>query len=77
MTPPVDASIDREIGKHEEAIDTLKRDVQAIREDMDAIKGILQQAQGGWRMLVAVGAISSALASLFTWMVSHLWTKLH
>lgn len=77
MTPPADVSIDREIGKHEEAIDTLKKDVAAIRQDMDQIKEILQQARGGWKTLVAVGSLSSGLSALFTWMVSHLWLKMH
>ena len=48
-------------GRHSEAIDNLKTEVSAMREDLAEIKSILAQARGGWKTLVAVGSISSAI----------------
>lgn len=50
-----------DVGRHDEAIDNLKAEVAAMRKDVTEIKTILAEARGGWKTLVAVGSLSSAL----------------
>lgn len=58
--------IERDIGRHDEAIDTLKDEVAALRKDIAEIKEILASAKGSWKTLVAVGGVAGAIgAALF------------
>jgi archaellum component FlaC len=54
---------ERDIGRHEEAINSLKGEVHAMREQVSEIREILATARGGWKTLVAVGSISSAITT--------------
>lgn len=56
-------TIHRDIGRHDEAIETLKEEVSEMRKDLAEIKAILSQAKGGWRTLVAVGSIAGAIGA--------------
>lgn len=53
----------RDIGRHDEAIETLKDDVKAIRNDLDEIKSLLSESRGGLRVLVAVGSLGGAIGA--------------
>lgn len=55
--------IERDIGRHDEAIETLKNEVSALRTDIAEIKSILASARGGWRTLLAVGGIAGAVGA--------------
>jgi hypothetical protein len=63
--------LQRDIGRHDEAIDNLKTEVHAIRVDLAEIKALLSGAKGGWRTLVALGSIAAmigaAIAKLIEW----------
>jgi hypothetical protein len=49
--------------------------LQAMSEDMQAIRLQLAEAKGGWRLLVALGGAASALGGVITWGLSHIrWT---
>lgn len=51
---------ERDLGRHDEAIETLKTDVGQLREDVAAIKELLAGARGGWKSLVWVAGFASA-----------------
>lgn len=67
----LNAEVQRELGKHEAeiqaiqetqrgqaaALDTIKTDIHAIRE-------ILAEARGGWRVLVGVAATSATIGAI-------------
>ena len=53
----------RDIGAHEEAIETLKDEVRAMRRELSEIKVLLSEAKGGVRMLVTVGSIGGAVGA--------------
>lgn len=53
----------RDIGAHDEAIETLKSEVCAMRRDLNDIKVILSETKGGLRMLVTVGSIGGAVGA--------------
>jgi hypothetical protein len=45
--------------------------LQAMSEDMQAIRLQLAEARGGWRLLVALGGAASALGGIITWGLTH------
>lgn len=55
--------IERDIGRHDEAINTLKNEVAALRADIAEVKEILASARGGWKTLVAVGSFAGAIGA--------------
>lgn len=65
-----------DLGRFEEAIDTLKRgqaemrqEQAGMREDLNEIKLAFAEARGGWKFMLFVGA---ALASLGGILLSHI-----
>ncbi len=60
---------ERDIGRHDEAIETLKNDVKQLREDVAAIKTLLSEARGGWKSLVWVAGFASAAGAVLVWLV--------
>ncbi len=53
----------RDLGRHDEAIETLKSEVTALRADIAEIKELLSQTKGGVRTLIAVGSIAGAIGA--------------
>tara|TARA_R110000868_G_scaffold136833_1_gene349932 strand:- start:1821 stop:2060 length:240 start_codon:yes stop_codon:yes gene_type:complete len=48
--------------KHLQAdMDAMKEDISAIKKSLDDIKQTLASAEGGWKMLIALGSIASAI----------------
>ena len=59
--PPVDP---RDFGKLEAEVAILREQVSAMAEDMKAVRSLLDQASGSWRVIVAVAGITSALTAM-------------
>jgi hypothetical protein len=59
--PPVDP---RDFGKLEAEVAILRDQVSAMAEDMRAVRTVLDQASGSWRVIVAVAGITSALTAM-------------
>lgn len=55
--------LERYVGRHDEAIETLKDEVRAIRKDLDEIKLLLSETKGSVRVLIAVGSICGAVGA--------------
>ena len=63
----------RDLGKHEAEIESLRRELTLLREDMSemnaclkSIKATMDEAKGGWRTLMFISGISAAVgAGLF------------
>ena len=55
--------LSRDIGAHEEAIDTLKTEVAALREDIAEIKEMIAGTKGSVRMLVGIGTVAATLGA--------------
>lgn len=47
-------------------MDAMKADVAAIRISLDEIKQTLASAEGGWKVLIAVGSIASGVIGAIT-----------
>lgn len=54
---------ERDLGRHEEAIVTLKEEVAALRRDIAEVMKVLAATRGGWRALMAVGGIAGAVGA--------------
>lgn len=53
------------VGKHEATLDSLQKEVHAMRQDIAEMKTIMAEAKGGWRVLIAVGGVSATIAAAF------------
>jgi hypothetical protein len=53
----------REFGRLEAEVKQLTKTVEEMASDMRAIRSALDAAGGGWRVLVAVGAVSGAISA--------------
>jgi hypothetical protein len=54
---------DRELGRHDADIETLKREVHELRMEVHKIAVMLSEAKGGWRMMMAVAGLSGMLGA--------------
>ncbi|MFO0467518.1 MAG: hypothetical protein ACK5ZS_01010 [bacterium] len=54
----------REFGRLEAEVKNLTRSVDAMSADLKAVRSALDAAGGGWRVLVAVGAISGSISAI-------------
>lgn len=61
--------LNREIGAHEEAIETLKLEVAALRADIAEIKAMIAMSKGSVKMLVTIGGIAASLGAGFAWLI--------
>ncbi len=57
------SNIDRDIGNMDARLGALEADMHEVRTDVRDIRDTLLNVKGGWRVLVAVGALSSAFTA--------------
>lgn len=70
--------VQRDIGRHDEAIENLKVEVHAMREDVSEIKTMLAEAKGGYKALMAVAGLSATLGAMLVGLLGKLlpwWGK--
>ncbi len=64
-----------QLGAHAEAIDTLKDEVKALREDVGEIKTMIAGVRATKHVLLAVGASAMTIGGLIiggvSWLMSH------
>lgn len=65
------SDVNRDLGRHEaqiealnKKVDELHRDLQTVHGDLQEIKQTLASARGGWKTLMAVGGLASAMTAL-------------
>jgi hypothetical protein len=54
----------REFGRLEAEVKALTKSVEAMSTDLKAVRSALDAAGGGWRVLVAVGALSGSISAI-------------
>ena len=47
------------------------KDMNDIKETLKSIQQTLDQAHGGWRMLIAVGSASALVGGFVAWLFQH------
>ena len=69
-------SIDRrDYGRLEAQVEQLTRDVHAMQKTMEDMRDLMQQATGGWKLLMAVGGAAAAAATGVSWVLQHVGFK--
>lgn len=56
----------RDLGRLEARVDALESELREIKADVKSILALVNQAKGGWKTLVIVGAIAGASGALVT-----------
>lgn len=59
-------AIQRDIGRLEGRVNALEAELREIKTDVKAILALVNQAKGGWKTLVIVGAVAGADGALVT-----------
>jgi prefoldin subunit 5 len=58
--------------KHLQAdMDKIVKDMQDVKDTLEAIRKTLDQAHGGWRMLIAVGSAAALVGGCVAWFIEH------
>ena len=62
-------------GRLIQSVDRLTKDMEEIQDDIKVIKGMLEQATGGWKTLMWVGGAAASIAAGLSWFLSHVTLK--
>ena len=63
----------RSLGRLEARADGADDRLERIEEKLDHLVNVVDQAKGGWKMLLQVGAASAAVGAFISWLVS--WVR--
>lgn len=67
-----DEPIDRrDYGALEQKVAQLTIDVHAMKETIDGMRDMMQQAQGGWKAIALVSGIAGTVGAAIAWVASH------
>lgn len=61
----------QQIGRHDAQIVSLQADMTEMKSDVKKILAFMNQAQGSWKTLVAIGGLAAAVGGAVGWVVSH------
>lgn len=65
----------REYGQLETRVAHLENSVNNMANDVKAMRDILEQSKGGWRVMVFVGGAAASAGGVVAWIVSHIVGK--
>jgi hypothetical protein len=65
----VSSELHQQVGKHDAEIDALKGDMAEVKSDVKQILAFVNQAQGSWKTLLAIGGFAAAVGGLVSWAV--------
>lgn len=67
-----DEPIDRrDYGALEQKVAQLTADVHAMKETIEGMRDMMQQARGGWRTIMMLSGVAASIGAAFTWIISH------
>ncbi len=68
MSDPIDP---RDYGQLEEQVKRLIRDVDSLTENVQAMRDLMEQSKGGWKMLAILGGLAGTIGGAIGWFLSH------
>jgi hypothetical protein len=67
-----DETIDRrDYGRLEAQVEQLARDVHTLKETVEGMRDMMQQARGGWRAIALVSGVAATMGAAISWVASH------
>lgn len=61
----------RDYGRLEAQVEQLTADVHSLKETVETMRDMMQQAHGGWKTLMLVGGAAAAAATSVSWILQH------
>lgn len=65
----------REYGRLEARVEHLEGMVRSMSDDIRAMRDILEQSKGGWRVMLAIGTLAASAGGFASWLIGHLGGK--
>jgi len=62
----------RDYGRLEAQVAQLTVDVHALKETVETMRDMMQQAKGGWRTLMFLSGVAGSIGAGLSWIVSHI-----
>lgn len=63
----------QQVGRHDAQIVSLQTDMTEVKSDVKQILAFMNQAQGSWKTLVAIGGLAAAVGGVVGWIISYFW----
>lgn len=61
----------RDFGHLEAQVAQLRQDVHTLQSTVNEMSKMMQQAQGGWRLLALMSGVSGTIGAGVLWLVQH------
>lgn len=58
-------NLDTAVARLEVQVERLEADMSELKNDVKAIRAVLDRADGGWKMFLLIGSAGAALATFF------------
>lgn len=71
MSDPIDP---RDYGRLEAQVEQLVKDMEEMKANVQAMRNLMEQSKGGWRTLVFLGGLASAVGAAIAWVLAHVRT---
>lgn len=62
----------RDYGRLEAQVEQLTKDVHDLKETVETMRDMMQQARGGWRAIALVSGIAGTIGAALTWLSAHI-----
>jgi uncharacterized protein YlxW (UPF0749 family) len=62
----------RDYGRMEAQVEQLTKDVHALKETVEVMRDMMQQAQGGWRAIAMLSGVAGIVGAGVTWVATHI-----
>ena len=65
----------REYGRLEAEVAQLTKDMKFLKETVEAMRDMMQESKGGWKVIMMLSGISGSIGAVLSWLVTHFPVK--
>lgn len=69
---PDDAIDRRDYGRMEAQVEQLTKDVHVLKETVEVMRDMMQQASGGWKAIALLSGIAGSVGAGISWIATHI-----
>ena len=62
----------RDYGRLEAQVEQLIKDMDTLTTNVQAMRDLMEQSKGGWKMLAILGGFAGTIGGAIGWFLSHL-----